>query len=214
MFDKSFVISAILLAITAIIAGLINLRGNPVIVATNIDNLPRNILDYSAIENSFSKAVYDELNADIHVYRNYRAINKSQIDLYIGYYGTEKGGRTPHNPNACFSSAGWAIIKAKRFSLRQIEKNVNLLILKKGDIINIVFHWYQSEKDKILATGIQQNFQRLIGKILHNRNDGAFVRVSCYASGENYQKEITELEIFTEKLIHILSNYWPEERES
>jgi hypothetical protein len=107
MSKKAFFISFVILlaAITSIF--LISRRGEPVVVKTNLENLPMEIAGYKATDVFFSKAVYDELNADKHVYRHYRSSDGQQVDLYIGYYGTAKGGRTGHNPYACLPSSGW-----------------------------------------------------------------------------------------------------------
>jgi EpsI family protein len=75
------------------------------------------IAGFKATEDSFSDAVYKELNADMHVYRHYRSDDGRQVDLYIGYYGTAKGGRTPHNPYGCLPGAGWGIVEDQRIDL-------------------------------------------------------------------------------------------------
>jgi len=117
MSNKSFYISLILLLTTITGAFLISRRGDPVVVATNLENLPMEIAGFKATEDFFSEAVYKELNADKHVYRHYRSEDGRQVDLYIGYYGTAKGGRTPHNPYACLPGAGWGIIEAHKVQL-------------------------------------------------------------------------------------------------
>jgi hypothetical protein len=72
-------------------------------------------------------------------------------------------------------------------------------------------HWYQSDKNKVLATDLQQNFQRLIGRILHNRNDGAFVRLSIITQKEGLHQARDTLKFFGEKVLALLPSYWPEE---
>jgi hypothetical protein len=86
------------------------------------------------------------------------------------------------------------------------------MLSQKGHIYNVVLHWYQSDKDKILATGIRMNIRRFISRVLYNRNDGAFVRVSAYTSQEGIQEAKNELESFAGEVASLLPHYWPVEK--
>ena len=211
-----FFVSLIILIVTIIFVFLISRRGEPVVVETNLENLPMEIAGLKATRDSFSESVYKELNADKHVYRHYRSADGKHIDLYIGYYGTAKGGRTGHNPYACFTGAGWGIVEGRKVKLevshRQNEVQVNYMLSQKEQIYDVVLHWYQSDQDKILATGIQMNVQRFLGRVLHNRNDGAFVRVSGTTDREGIEETKKRVESFAAKIIAILPNYWPVEK--
>jgi EpsI family protein len=130
-----------------------------VVQETNLERLPVGISDYSGIDDSFSDSVYKELNADKHVYRHYRDKSGSQIDLYIGCYGTGKGGRTGHDPHGCLPGAGWKIPELKRVKVTsQTYANgvdIYYVLAQKGEIHESVFHWYQAGGNKILSSGIQ-----------------------------------------------------------
>jgi len=183
---------------------------------TNLENLPMEIAGLKATEDFFSESVYKELNADKHVYRHYRSDDDRQVDLYVGYYGTAKGGRTPHNPYACLPGAGWGIVNAHKVKLEAdyyphgVE--VNYILSQKDLNYDVVLHWYQSDRDKILATGIQQNIQRFLGRIFHNRNDGAFVRVSVTTDHRHIEESKKLAKFFAQKVLALLSNYWPLEK--
>lgn len=216
MFHKSFGVSLTILLVTIAIVGLISRRGEPVVVKTNLGNLPMEIAGYKATEDFFPDSVYKELNADRHVYRHYRNSDGEQIDLYIGYYGTAKGGRTPHNPYGCLPGAGWGIVNSKQVSLKTNNYpngiSVNYVLARKGETYETVLHWYQSAGSKVLSTGIQQNIERFIGRVFYNRNDGAFVRISVFGK-EEYLKDGNLLaKSFAEKILDLLPKYWPLEQ--
>lgn len=216
MSHKSFGVSLIILLVTIAVVVLISQRGEPIVVKTNLENLPMEIAGYIATEDFFPDSVYKELDADRHVYRHYRNIDGKQVDLYIGYYGTAKGGRTGHNPYACLPGAGWGIIDTKQVSLKTNNYlngiPINYVLARKGETFETVLHWYQSAGNKVLSTGIQQNIQRFIGRVFYNRNDGAFVRVSVFGK-EEYLKEADSLaKSFAEKILDLLPNYWPIEQ--
>jgi len=215
MSNKSFTISIIILLATIAGVFLISRRDEPIVIATNLENLPMKIAGFKATEDFFHESVYKELNADKHIYRHYRSDNSRQVDLYIGYYGTAKGGRTGHNPYACLPGAGWAIVDAHKVKL-EVDYypngvEVNYILSQKGLTYDVVLHWYQSNRNKILATGIQQNIQRFLGRVFYNRNDGAFIRVSANTDQEHIEEAKKLIKFFAEKVLDLFPNYWPRE---
>lgn len=216
MSTKSFSISLITFLVTIATIALISTRGEPVVVKTNLENLPMEIEGYIAKEDFFPDSVYKELNADKHVYRHYRNSDGKEIDLYIGYYGTSKGGRTGHNPYACLPGAGWGIVESRQVTLKAIRYpegvRVNYILARKGEKFETVLHWYQSSGTKVLSTGIQQNIQRFIGRVFYNRNDGAFVRVSVFGNEKDLDEANYLVNLFASKILDLLPDYWPLEQ--
>ena len=129
------------------------------------------------------------------------------------YYGTAKGGRTGHNPYGCLPGAGWGIIDSQKVKLKvdyyPKGVGVNYILSQKDITYDVVLHWYQSDQDKILATGIQQNIQRFIGRLVRNRNDGAFVRVSALARKAHIKEAESLVQSFAKEVLNLLPKYWP-----
>jgi EpsI family protein len=210
MDNRRFVVTVIVLLLGLWGLFLFGFRPVAQVVSTNLERLPLIIDDYRGEEDAFSDAVYEELNADKNIYRHYTDSLGKKVNLYIGYYGTAKGGRTSHNPYACLPSAGWAILDAHQVAIG--DSRVNYILAKQGDVYETILHWYQSDGDKILTTGIQQNLQRFWGRIVHNRSDGAFVRVTTSVAAADIESGRQEIEAFAEMVIPLLGEYWPEER--
>ncbi len=216
MRNREFTIALIMLLIANIVAFMITRRGEPVVVATNLEKLPMVILGFKATNDSFPKSVYKELNADCNIYRHYVNPDGRRVDLYIGYYGTAKGGRTPHNPYACLPAEGWGIQKAHKVVLYPSNYPdgvaVNYIQAQMGESYETVLHWYQSDRNKVLRTGLEQNVQRFMGRVLRNRNDGAFVRVSVSSNKSGLVKADDTVRIFAKALLDVLPQYWPTEQ--
>ena len=216
MTNKSFTISVIILLSTVGLAVAVSQRAEPVVVKTNLEKLPTEILGFKATEDFFPDSVYKELNADKHVYRHYRNAEGKQVDLYIGYYGTRKGGRTGHNPFACLPGSGWGIIETRMIRVRtdyySNGADVNYFLAQRGEEYQVMLHWYQSGGTEILATGIQQNIHRFVQKIVKNRNDGAFIQISVGAKRGDIEKSTRLLVLFSELLMNLIPEYWPTER--
>jgi EpsI family protein len=216
MTDKPFVFTVFLFLITITLVINISRRGEPVVVKSNLENLPMEIRGFKASEGVFPEAVYKELNADRHVFRYYKGPDDKRIELYIGYYGTAKGGRTGHNPYGCLPGGGWGIIKSEKEKVRPLKYlapvNINYILAQKGETFLTVLHWYQSEGNKVLADGIQQNIQRFLGRVFHNRNDGAFVQLSYFTDEKGIAEANVLIKSFAETLLDLLPQYWPIER--
>jgi len=216
MSNKSFYSSLVILLFALSAVAVIYSRPVPVVVQTNLERLPLVMAGYSATEDSFSESVYRELNADKHLYRHYRSQNGDQIDLYIGYYGTAKGGRTGHNPYACLPGGGSAIVDTGQVYLKQAVTGktspVNYIQSRKSDMSTVMLHWYQTAGNKVISTGLKQNIERFLGRVLHNRNDGAFVQITASVADGDVTKTRQRVERFAELLLDQLPNYWPQER--
>ena len=89
---------------------------------------------------------------------------------------------------------------------------VNYILARKGAVYETVLHWYQSDGSRVFATGIQQNIRRFIGKVINNRNDGAFVRISALSSESHIEESKALVEFFAQKALNLLPKYWPVEQ--
>ena len=205
-----FLIPLIILFLTLGSVIYLSSRPLPEVVEKRLVNLPYTIGSWSGEVFSFDQLIIDELDTDESIARNYIDRNNNYIiTLYIGYYGTKKGGRTGHNPNACYPSSGWQIVSDTDTSISDDYGQVNRLLVKKGAIAQIVYHWYQDE-DKIIQSGIEQNINRFINKVRYNRNDGAFVRISIDGRSEGAEDALTQ---FGRLLIPLIAKNWPVEGE-
>ena len=216
---RSFVLSVFMLVVAISAAALISARGVPVVIAINLDKLPMEINSFRGSDDSFPQTIYDHLNADRHIYRHYRSADGEQVDLYIGYYGTAKGGRTGHNPFGCLPSVGWGIITSEKVSVvpesaKQKDgkgPRINYLLARRGASYVIMYHWYQTRGDRVLDTGIQQNVERFFGRVLDNRNDGAFVQITVPCGHEGIEQARELGKSFAAKVLALLPSHWPVE---
>lgn len=215
MSNKAFAICLTLLLLALSTAVTVSLRPVPVVVQTNLERLPMEISGYTATEDTFSEEIYRELNADKNIYRHYRSKNGDQIDVYIGYYGTAKGGRTGHHPYACLPGEGAAIVDMGTVHIKDDSTNaiwpINYVHARKDGINTLMLHWYQTAGSKVVSNGLRQNVERFFGRVLHNRNDGAFVRLTSQVNDIEVADKTAELKSFAVKVIQLLPSRWPVE---
>lgn len=212
--NKRFLLTLVILLLTAAMVLGISRRGVPLVLQTNLENLPLEISGFTGSDDRFSDEVYAELNADQHVYRHYRG-RQGEIDLYIGYYGTAKGGRTGHNPYGCLPGSGWSIVERGEVrvptSYRLGGVTINYLVARKDGMNKVLLHWYQAAETQVLATGFQQNVQRFVGRLLLNRNDGAYVQVSALSGDDQLAETKNIVQSFARSVLEQLPAYWPVE---
>ena len=212
---RYFITATIILTLTAAAVFTIGRRCVPVVVKTNLENIPMQIGDYRGWDVPLPQSVYDELQADFHVNRQYEAPDGRALSLYIGYYGTAKGGRTGHNPFACLPGAGWGIVesgKVKAYPSYASEGvELNYVVAAKDGVKTVMLHWYQTGGDKVLATGLQQNIDRFVSRALYNRNDGAFVQVNAVVKKDDISVSKEMIAKFSSEVLEILPKHWPEE---
>lgn len=216
MTNKFYTICLVIMLFAVGTVAAIFSRPIPVVVQTNLEKLPMVISGYTATEDSFSDTVYRVLNADKNIYRHYKALNGDLLDLYIGYYGTAKGGRTGHNPYACLPGSGAAIVATEVVHLKQALTGksvpINYILARQDGTSTVMLHWYQTAGTTVVATGLKQNVERFKGRILHNRNDGAFVRITAYSKDGDVQNAKQRTVQFAGTILNLLPDYWPIER--
>lgn len=215
MSNKTFGISLVSLFAALMMVGLLSMRPRPVVARTNLDSLPEEIAGYRGVDDSFPESVTRELNADKQLYRHYRSSDGSRLDLYIGYYGTAKGGRTGHNPYACLPGAGWAIVDSRKTAIRQpgnsSNTELNYVQARRNGVNTVMLHWYQVAGTTVVSSGIRQNIEKFWGRLLHNRNDGAFVQITMQVPDESLAAAEAKVAGFAALVLKLLPDYWPVE---
>jgi EpsI family protein len=101
------------------------------------------------------------------------------VQLYIGYYASQRTGETMHSPKNCLPGAGWEPVSASYTTIplttaRQIV--VNDYIIQKDLNKEMVLYWYQG-RGRVIASEYVGKFWTVTDAISHNRTDGALVRL-------------------------------------
>jgi EpsI family protein len=119
------------------------------------------------------------LNADYHVHRAYLHPMQDVVWLYLGYYGTERGGRSEHTPWVCYPAAGWTVVDSHTEVIDDGAGHRSTeIVVQRGSELRLVHFWYQSHRATGMLNEFDQALDRLLGRLLEGRADGAFVRIS------------------------------------
>jgi len=180
--------------------------------ADRLGALPRAIDSWQATDMPLESMVESILRADYNVQRVYHHTVLPPIFLYVGYYGTDRGGRPEHTPWVCYPNGGWSIVAQRTVHVdEQRGLQVNEIEVDSGSQRRLVHFWYRSFRATGLLGPVDQVRDRLIGRLRHERSDGALVRISTVLDEGDVVGARGRLLAFGSELDRLLDTHWPEE---
>jgi len=181
--------------------------------ATPLAALPTTIDSWRAIDVPLEPSVESMLRADFNVQRIYVHPTGAAVSLYVGYYGTERGGRPEHTPETCYESQGWTIeservldVSPEPGSLR-----VNEYLVEQQGVRHLVHFWFRSHRNGGMLGGFDQARDRLLGRLLDGRADGSLVRLSIPVEPGEEPNARSVLLQFASAVNAQLGAHWPTE---
>jgi len=178
--------------------------------ARALDALPMRLGPWQAEDVPLESTVESMLQADHNLQRRYEHALGDVVWVYVGYYGTRRGGRPEHTPRACFRAHGWAIEDQTTVAAGSGLATTELLVSREGER-DLVHYWFRSFQRTGLRGGLDLMLDHLRGRVLHRRADGALVRISTPIEGEDRVVARSRLLQFAELFDETLAAHWPRE---
>src|SRR5262249_3694361 len=142
------------------------------------------------------------------------------VDLYVGFYQSQRQGSTMHSPLNCLPGAGWNPIDRSRRTVsvatqkpgtsRAIE--INKIIIEKQTDRQMVVYWYQAH-GRVVASEYWGKIYTVWDAMRMNRTDGSLVRVITPISGSDAAAEQAAEQVsvqFVQSIFPLLSRQLPE----
>lgn len=201
-----------LLALVGAAAWSLELSGRLVVDPAPLVRLPPALGSWIAEEIPLEDEVADMLRADVNVQRAYRHSRGELLWLYVGYYGTARGGRPEHTPWVCYPAAGWSIDAARK-TLVDPETDLwaNELVVESEGERRLVLFWYRSGTRTGLTGGLALSLSHLRDRVLRGRADGALVRVSTPIEDGDAAAARALLAGFAAGIDRQIADHWPAE---
>ena len=154
---------------------------------------------------SLDQKIVDALELDDYVNQSYTK-RQDIVSLYIGYYLTTKKVGAAHDPLVCFPGQGWVLTDKKSGKLilnQETDSSLSYfsMIAQRGQQKELIIYWFQSY-DQTNPDTLSQKISSLWGKILNNREDNAFVRITTPIGG----KSISESQ---ETIFKFIQDFYP-----
>jgi EpsI family protein len=175
---------------------------------------PKKIGEWTGKEEHFDQAVYDVLGVSDSYLANYSNREGNGVQIYIGYYESQREGQQIHSPKNCMPGSGWNITET---SLEDItlkgddsQKKIKVikLLLEKDNQKQVVLYWYQSN-GRFISSEYSQRMYMVIDSITKHRTDGSFVRLISPVQNNDEEAAVKHLKDFTVELIPVLKEYIP-----
>ena len=124
---------------------------------------PKQIGRWIGQEEHFDERVYKMLGVDDSFLGSYWAPDDRQIQLYIGFYQSQREGDLIHSPKNCMPGGGWNIVQTSLEEINIPDTNpgkikVIKLILQNGAQKQVVLYWFQSRGRIISSEYLQKIF--------------------------------------------------------
>lgn len=171
--------------------------------------------EWQGVDIPISEGIEAMLQADAQLQRRYVSASGEVVWLYVGYYGTARGGRPEHTPWACYPSAGWRIASSLERPLvahaAPIEgAGLMELVVEQAGEQRLVHFWYATHRSIGIATDAKLTLDHLAGRIWGGgRADGALVRISTPIGPDGVEAARQRLERIADPLLKEIAAHWP-----
>jgi EpsI family protein len=207
---QTLVASSVMLA-SALLVGFAS-RSESVPPSLPLSRFPLCIDTWEGRAEQFDENVYRILGVDDSILATYRSPDGRWINLYVGFYESQREGDLIHSPKNCLPGGGWNITRTGKESLTIPPggKNVQAikLLIEKGSQAQVVLYWFQS-RGRFIASEYLQRAYLVIDSITRNRTDGSFVRLMAPVGPEGEEAALETLKSFAERIVPILQTHLP-----
>ena len=173
-------------------------------------NFPINWKGWEGSSYYFDSDVLDKLRVSEYIMRGYTK-GADKVNIYIGYYGTQKKDAQIHSPKHCLPGSGW-------FELSETKKSLDINGVGKMDFVEAVYqkgkekeifvYWYKM-KDTYITNEYILKLYMIFNSLKYRRNDAAFIRISAPITNDVVSTEKT-IEQFMKDFLPLLKEYLPE----
>jgi EpsI family protein len=132
--------------------------------------------------------------------------------LYIGYYGTERGGTPEHTPPACYRANGWSLSERRTLMVDPSRGlRANEAVAESEGQKRLLLFWYRSYRRTGILGEFPLSVDHLLGRLARGRGDGALVRISTPLGEGGEFAARSRLVSFARILGPEIDRHWPSE---
>ena len=172
-----------LITVATLVAGIVLLHGvshgEPVPLRQPLGHLPMAMDGWLGQDDPLEARIVSVLGVTDYANRAYKSSDGEPVNLYVGYYQSQRTGETIHSPKNCLPGAGWEPLRAGRLTIPMAAAPaivVNEYLVEKGPAQYLVLYWYQSH-GRVIASEYSGKAWLVFDALTRNRTDAALVRV-------------------------------------
>ncbi len=203
---------ALLLAAAAV---LVNARPSHdrMVARAPLAQLPATIGAWTGVDLPIDQETRKVLGHGDFLSRDYtRGGQPAAINLFIGYFPSQRTGSTIHSPKNCLPGAGWTFNSSQSLDLVDAAgqaHRVGEYTIGNGPARDFVIYWYEAH-GRSVASEYWAKFYLVADAMRTDRTDGALVRIiTPIRSQEEEAQARTRAEEFAGQLAPLLTRYIP-----
>jgi len=188
MRTRILVVLACLLATAVLVARADRYEVPP--ARTSFAVFPMRVGEWQGIQLApFTENVLKILGLEDYLTRNYRASTGEFVNVYVGYWASQRQGDTMHSPQNCLPGSGWEPTSQGLLKMRDPRSGaagdieLNRYVIQKGLDRQLVLYWYQSH-GRIIGSEYWSKIYLVTDAVRMNRTDAALVRIVVPIVGE------------------------------
>lgn len=206
---RLIIVALVLLGGTALLHAMSH--GEPIVAREPLSDMSYRIGDWSGVETPMEQSIVQAVGVTDYTSRRYVDSSAPYVDLYIGYYASQRTGDTIHSPKNCLPGSGWDPIHSGYTTVplaggRSVK--VNEYVIAQGLDKQLVFYWYQG-RGRVIASEYWGKFYMIDDAITRNRTDGALVRLITPIVEDGEAAAHARLEEFAQAIFPSLNKFIP-----
>lgn len=155
-------------------------HGEAIVTREPLHELPYTLGTWQGEEHPLQPETLRVVAVTDYANRLYGSYGGAPIQLYVGYYSSQRTGDAIHSPKNCLPGAGWEPIHAGYATIPVSEGRrivVNEYVVQQDRNKQLVFYWYQG-RGRVIASEYWGKFWMVADAISRNRTDSALIRLS------------------------------------
>ena len=205
---RFWITAIVLLGAAALLRGVSH--GETVVPREPLRELPYTFGAWKGEDHPLQQQIVQAVSVSDYANRLYVDPAAATVQLYIGYYDSQRTGSTIHSPKNCLPGAGWDPIRSGEARVSLADGGtivVNEYVIQQDQDQRMVFYWYQG-RGRVVANEYSGKFWMVADAISRNRTDGALVRlITPMSDGETNAR--ARLVSFTQVLLPYLDEFIP-----
>ena len=178
-----------------------------------LSHIPLNIAGWSGNDMQISPETLDVLGAGDFLSREYsRNADAPAIDLFVGYFPTQRTGVSIHSPKNCLPGSGWVFESSRYLDLADAGGKLHRVgeyVISNGENRQFVVYWYQAH-GRSVASEYAAKMYFVLDAMKLNRTDGGLVRVATPINpAEGITPARARVESFASQLVTMLPRFIP-----
>lgn len=148
-----------------------------------LKDFPRQVGSWEQLggDQRFDDQTVGVLGASDYLLRNYRTADGRVANFYVGYYATQRDGKSYHSPLNCLPGAGWTMNDRGAITIKPTNVSpafvANKYLIQNGNHRELMVYWYQG-RGRAVASEYWGKVYTVLDSVLLRRSDAAMVRIT------------------------------------